>query len=256
MSKHRDFTVQLENLRHEASTVARFFYADMAINHAASKSKVLLSKLNNTPLFWISCSAALQSSAYISLGRIFDTSSKYNISALLDAMEKNIEIFQSPALISRKKDGHLEDPPWLADYIQNAYYPTKKDVEKIRVKVAAYREIYDRAIKPVRHKYLAHREKQDRDEVNALYAAGKVEEIWKLTTFLLQLHKVLQELLINGRKPKFHPIRYSVKTIFDSNNHSGEMHERITKDVKKLMHFIEFATVSTTEDKSNKKQKK
>ena len=43
---HRKFETQLENFRNEASVVARYMYAEMAIQHAASKSEALLNRLN------------------------------------------------------------------------------------------------------------------------------------------------------------------------------------------------------------------
>lgn len=79
MTKHLDFLEQLETFRQESSIAARYTYAEMSLQHAASKSKKLLGRINNTPTFWIVCETALQSSAYISLHRIFNTKSKYNI---------------------------------------------------------------------------------------------------------------------------------------------------------------------------------
>lgn len=242
MTRHRSFEIQLENFRRESATAGQYLYAEMAIQHAASKSKKLLNRLNNTPTFWLSCSAALQSSAYISLGRIFDTTSNYNVAALLDAMENNLGLFQREELASRKHNGSEIDPLWLPEYLERAYYPTIKDVNRIRTLVEKYRVIYERAIKPARNKYLAHREKQEHAEVKALFARGTVRELWRLTTFLYQLHEVLWEQLHNGRRPVFRSLRHSVKSIYDASNQRTSPHEHIVADVKKLMQFIETAT--------------
>jgi len=241
MTRHRSFEIQLENFRRESATAAQYIYAEMAIQHAASKSRKLLNRLNNTPTFWLSCSAALQSSAYISLGRIFDTKSNYNVAALLDAMEKNLELFQREGLASRKRNGSEIDPPWLPEYLERAYYPTIKDVNRLRAMVEKYRVIYERAIKPARNKYLAHREKEEHAEVKALFAGGTVRELWRLTTFLYQLYEVLWEQLHNGRRPVFRSLRHSVKSIYDASNQRTSPHERMVADVKKLMQFIETA---------------
>lgn len=246
MIRHRSFEVQLENFRREAATAAQYIYAEMAIQHAASKSKRLLYRLNNTPTFWLSCSAAFQSAAYISLGRIFDTNSNYNVGALLDAMEKNLSLFQREALASRKRDGKEIEPPWLSEYLDGAYYPTIKDVNHLRTMVDKYRAVYERAIKPARNKYLAHREKEDGPEVKALFARGTVRELWRLATFLYQLHEILWQQLHNGRRPVFHSLRYSIKSIYDATNQRTSSHELMVADVKKLMHFLETATSNTT----------
>lgn len=242
MTRHHDFQVQLENFSHESGIAAQYIYAEMAIQHAASKSKKLLNKLNNTPTFWIACGAALQSAAYISLGRIFDTNSKYNVAALLDSMEKNLYLFQREALATRKREGRTDDPEWLSQYLQQAYYPTAKDVARLREMVAKYRLVYERAVKPARNKYLAHREKEDRAEVQALFAGATVRELWRLTTFLLQLNEVLWQQLHNGRKPIFRLLRHSVKSIYDAEHQSSAPHESMVSDVKKLMQFIEHST--------------
>ena len=135
-------------------------YAQMAIQHAASKSKNLLNRLNNTPTFWIACGASLQSSAYITIARIFDEKSKYNIDKLLDSMEQNLHLFQRDALASRKRERSIadfEDPDWLEDYLKSAHFPKNNDIVRLRKMVKKYRDIYNRAIMLVRHNYLAHR---------------------------------------------------------------------------------------------------
>lgn len=242
MTRHRSFEIQLENFRRESATAAQYIYAEMAIQHAASKSKKVLNRLNDTPTFWLSCSAALQSSAYISLGRIFDTNSKFNVAALLDAMEQNLELFQREGLASRKRNGSQIDPPWLPEYLEGAYYPTIKDINRLRAMSEKYRAIYERAIKPARNKYLAHREKEEHAEVKALFSRGTVRELWRLTIFLHQLYVVLWEQLHNGRRPVFRSLRHSVKSIYDASIQRTSPHERMVGDVKKLMHFLETAT--------------
>lgn len=242
MTRHRSFEIQLENFRRESATAAQFIYAEMSIQHAASKSKKLLSRLNSTPTFWLSCSAAFQSSAYISLGRIFDTDSKYNLGALLDTMERNLDLFQRDGLASRKRKGTASDPPWLPEYLEGAYYPTIKDVNRLRAMVEKYRVIYERAIRPARNKYLAHREKEEHAEVKALFGRGTIRDIWRLTTFLHQLYEVLWEQLHNGRRPVFRPLRRSVRSIYDASYQHSSPHEHMVSDVKKLMQFLETST--------------
>ena len=246
MTRHQSFEIQLENFRQEAASAAQYIYAEMAIHHAASKSKKLLHRLNSTPIFWLSCSAALQSAAYISLGRIFDTKSKFNVNALLDSMEKNLGIFQREALALRKRGSEDVDPPWLSEYLDRAYYPSIKDINRLRSLVERYRAIYDRAIKPARHKYLAHREKEEPAEVQELFAGGKVREIWRLITFIYQLYEVLWEQFHNGRRPVFRSIRYSLNSIYDAARQRSVPHEQIVADVKKLMEFIETATINSS----------
>lgn len=242
-----DFLTQLENFNNESSIAARYLYAEMAIQHAVSKSKKLLSKLNYTPEFWIVCSASLQSSAYMTLHRIFDEKlSKYCVYKLLDSMEQNLHLFQREALAERKRDGKTEDPEWLEGYLKSAYYPKKEDIARLRRMLQKHHYIYKRAIMPVRHNYLAHRGIVDHTKVEELYAKGTIRELQRLTTFLLQLHNVLWEQYCNGRKPVFRSLRHSVKSIYDTKHQKSIPSERIVSDVKKLMKFIEFATLDSS----------
>jgi hypothetical protein len=236
------FERQLSNLDRESTVIANYVYAEMAIQHAASRSRKLLSRLNSTPTFWIACNGALQSAAYIAIGRVFDLKSPYNLEALMVAMEKDLPLFGREALAERKRNGKSIDPPWLQDYLDEAYYPKRTDIARIRKHIASYRATYERAFMPVRHQYLAHRQAHGSEKVQQLFAKGKVKELWRLSTFLLRLHSALWNLLHNGRKPILLPIRYSARVMYDSSSERTEAHEYIVRDTKKLMKFIETAS--------------
>jgi hypothetical protein len=236
------FERQLSNLDRESTVIANYVYAEMAIQHAASKSRKLLNRLNSTPTFWITCNAALQSAAYIAIGRVFDRKSPYNLEALVVSMEKDLSVFGRNALAERKREGKAIDPPWLQDYLNKAYFPKRSDVARIRKHIATYRALYERAFMPVRHQYLAHRQAHGSEKAQQLFAKGKVKELWRLSTFLLRLYSALWELLHNGRKPVLRPIRYSAKVMYDSSGQRTGAHEYIVRDTRKLMRFIETAT--------------
>jgi hypothetical protein len=246
MTRHRDFLVQLENFRREAYLAAQYLYSEMAVQHAASKSERLLNRLNMTPTFWLSHGSACQTAAYVCLGRVFDTKSRFNVDELLNAFEANLHEFSREALAARKRDGKPSDPDWLEEYLQRSHYPTSHDVARLRAKVAEYRLVYDRAIKPARHKYIAHREKEEHAEVQALFAGGKVKELWRLVTFLYSLNNALWQQYHNGRRPVLRPQRYSVKSIYNAKLQSSAPHEHIVADTKKLMEFIEHATPNSS----------
>lgn len=234
-NRYEKFEVQLKNFNHEAELVAQYLYAEIAIQRAVFKSRKLLKKLNETPRFWIVCGAALQASAYISLGRVFDTTSPYNLSKLLKSMENNVEVFQRDALAKRKMEGQAEEPEWLEDYLDNAYYPTTDDFRALRKKVNKYRVLYEKAIQPARHKYYAHREYEEASDVQALFANATLDEILNLSVSLLEFSEVLWQLLYNSKKPKFRQRRYSIKTIFESKKRTSASNEIMVTEVKILM---------------------
>ncbi len=66
MVRHRDFLIQLENFRREAYDAAQYLYSEMAVQHAASKSRKLNNRLNKTPTIWLTHGAACQTAAYVS----------------------------------------------------------------------------------------------------------------------------------------------------------------------------------------------
>jgi hypothetical protein len=240
LSPRRTFEAQLENFSHEATVVAKFVYAEIAIDHAASKSKRLLHRLNNTPEFWLACAAAFQSSAYIALGRIFDANSNFNIAALLQAMENQLELFQRSALSARKWNGSGVRPDWLDDYLDQAHYPNSRDLRRIGLQVDKYRGIFERVIKPPRNKYIAHREKRGQADVQDLFGRGTHSELWRLTTFLVHLERSLWNQFHNGMKVTFRQQPFSIRTIFaNANRGSSRPQERIVAEVKQLMSVVE-----------------
>lgn len=241
MASKRSFLDQLENFRREAYVAAQYLYSGMAVQHAASKSSRLLNRLNRTPRFWLTHGAACQEAAYLTLGRVFDTKSDFNVHALLNAFESNLSSFSREALSERKRDGKSAEPSWLPDYLASAYYPTVKDVARVRLKVVEYCAVYDRAVKPARHKYIAHREKVDHADVQQLFGEGKVKELWRLVTFLFSLYECLWNQYHNGRKAVLRPGRYSVKVIFDSKHHGSAPHEAVVAETKELMTLLENA---------------
>ena len=248
MKRDRDFERQLANLNNEAHVIANYVYAEMAIQHAASKSKRLLDALNRTPTFWLTCQGSLQTAAYIAIARVFDDkNSRYNVAELLTSMEENLDLFSRDALKRRKSGPDFMTPKRLAEYVAAAHVCTRADVQRLRRSVQRRREFYERAIMPVRHQYLAHRAAHDRERVQALYSKGKLKELWRMSAFLLRLHDALWNQLHNGRKPNLSTPRYSPKVMYDSDTALSGPHERVVRDVRDLMQFLEEARLPMRE---------
>jgi hypothetical protein len=246
MRKDHSFEKQLVNLDNEANVIANYVYAEMAAQYAISKSKALLETINMTPTFWRTCFAALQSAAYVALGRLFDTKSPYNLQELIASMERNLQDFSPNALAARKRSAGFSDEARLKKYVDEAYIPTLKDVQRIRRSVERRRLFYNRAIMPVRHRYLAHRQTYETSHVNELYGKGKVKEMWQVAIYLHHLHQELWNLYHNGRRPDLRVrSRYSPKIMYQKPKHGGSPHERIVGEVRKLMTILEQTAIST-----------
>ncbi len=242
MKKDRVFVKQLENLRQEANIIASYVYAEMTIRHAASQSRTLLYRLNESPTFWQVSLAALQSSAYIALGRVFDTtSSRYCLYELLSSLEESLDLFSKEALSQRKRKDGFTDEKRLAEYLGDAHQFSTSDLRSLIKSVAHHKKIYEKAVMLARHNHLAHRSTFSRVDVQNLYARGKEKDMWRLSTYLLNLYEQLWNLYTNGRKPNLRLPRYSPKAMFERPLGGAAAHERMVGETQKLMLFLETA---------------
>jgi AbiU2 len=209
------FERELEVFRTEAETGIQFFYAYLTVHAVAAKNEAVYRLLNKAPLFWNTSLGALQTAAFIALGRVFDQNSTHNLDRLLRIAQDNPQIFSKGAL-GRRKQGTNPDPPeWLDDYLSDMYEPTPQDFRRLRGHVRKWRKIYVSNYRDLRHKLFAHKEVSDRAEIDALFAKTNIRELQRMFAFLGSLHEALWHLFFNGRKPVLRPQRYSVKRIRD-----------------------------------------
>jgi hypothetical protein len=233
----QQFKRELEIFRTEAEAASQFLFGYFAVHAVAHEHREVHNLLNTAALFWNTSLHALQLSAHIALGRIFDQGSPHNVDKVLGIAQKNLEIFSKEALGSRKKAESSNASEWLGNYLKSAHEPTAQDFRRLRRHVAKRRMIYDAKYRDIRHKYYAHKEVVG-NEADALFSKTNVQEIRRLFVFLQALHEALWQLFYNGRKPILGPIRYSVKRMLDKPSpHGGRnsVQEEITHEVE---HFL------------------
>ena len=112
------FERELEIFRTEAEGGTQFLYAYLAVHALAARRKAVHRLLNDAPLFWNTCLAALQTASFMALGRIFDHDSDHNLSKLLQITQDHPEIFSKVALGRRKQGNSPEPPTWLPSYLK------------------------------------------------------------------------------------------------------------------------------------------
>jgi hypothetical protein len=207
------FANELEVFRKEAEWGIQFFYSYLAVHIIASENKEVLQLLNTASLFWKTVLGSLQTSTFITLGRLFDQRSKHSIDRLLKIAESNIAIFSKEALAGRKRRDSSTADEWLNDYLRDVYVPKADDFRRLRRYVKKRRKVYENNCRDIRHKYFAHKEISSKKDVQALFKRTNVREMQKILIFLSQLHEALLELYQNGRKPILRPACYSVKGI-------------------------------------------
>jgi len=229
------FYNELEVFRTEAESGIQFFYSYLAIHAIAGEHKQVHRLLNSAPLFWNTALGALQTSAFIALGRVFDQQSKHNVDRLLKIAQSNMTIFSKRALAGRKRRASPDADEWLDEYLRDVYVPNADDFRRLRRHVAKRRRIYEDNYRAPRHQVFAHKEISAKEDVQALFGKTNVRELQQLMIFLRRLHESLWQLYNNGRKPTLQPARYSVKRIREqpSSEHRGRaLQERLTHEIE------------------------
>lgn len=220
-----EFTRQLEVFRGECEAAAQYFYGYLAIHELARRNGRVFHLLNRQALFWNTIASALQTSALITLGRIFDPDQRtHNVSRLIALASSNLGIFSRSALAVRLP---LVDPSTLDRMV---YEPSGRDFRALRHQVQKHRLLYDKNVRDIRRKMLAHKEVVERDEVDALLSVTLVREIQRIVVFLISLHESLNGLFQNGLKPRLRSRRYSVGRLRGLPQLAGrsfDVHERM-----------------------------
>lgn len=238
MNSELKFEAELETFRQECEQASQFFYAFLAVHEVAKHKKRVFRFLNHNPLFWNTVAGALQTSALIALGRIFDQNSPHNLDTVLRIAGDNAEMFSKVALGQRKQGKERVAPDWLDENLQRAYIPTTTDFRRLRRYVKKYRRIYESNYRGLRNQVYAHRVASDPAEIQTLVARTNIPEMERLFVFLLKLHESLLQLFDNGRKPVLRPLRYSAKRLRSSqsaSSHGRGVHEDITREAVKVL---------------------
>jgi len=204
-----EFARELEVFRSEAEEAICFFYAYFAIQMEASRKKDVLRILNQAPYFWMTVQSALQTSALIVLGRIFDEDSNHNMNRILKIGQSHIEMFSKTALADRKRKVSTSADEWLPEYLDQVYVPVPDDFRRLRKHVAKRRQIYNSIYHNLRNKVFAHKEISDKAIIQGMFQKIKVSEFQQLLVFPMRLQNALWELFHNGHKPVLRPVRYS-----------------------------------------------
>lgn len=170
----------------------------------AFEERDLLEALNRTPLSWIITRHSLQVTLFITLGRVFDADNDaFSVDDLLKCCIENIEVFSLESLKKRKIESQNgKEPEWLSKYIQNAYEPVVADFQRLRGETTKHRKVFEEIYRPIRHKLIAHNDKEYMEKADELWSETNIGEIEKIIWFLHDLKETLFNTYQNGRKPE------------------------------------------------------
>ena len=234
-----DFESQLELFRTEAESALQFFFAWDAIHAVAAKSKAVFRLLNEAPQFWNTALGALQASALVALGRVFDPDPKnHSVTRLLTLAHANLGLFSKEALAARKRKLSASADEWLPEYLATAYVPSAEDFRSLKRHVALRRKVYEEKCRPVRHKVLAHRGVTTREQAGELFAKIDLKELRQLLVFLGRVYTALWNLYFNGHKPTLRPARYSVQRMLEQpspNAKHAKLQERLVHEAQDFL---------------------
>jgi AbiU2 len=203
---------QLLNIfRNELNTAGQSFYAWKAINNLASSSKEIYNLLNKNSLSWNIINRSLINTFFITLGRIFDTDKEsFSVHAFMRACINNIEQFSKESLRKRRiVDLKGDNPYWLDKFIEESYVPVAKDFQMLRGETSKQQKEYENIYKPIRHKIIAHTDKETIEIANELFNKTNIEQIEGFLQFLYQIEMIVFNLLENGRLSKIGDFDYN-----------------------------------------------
>jgi hypothetical protein len=232
------FEHELEVFRTEAESALQFFYAYLAIHAAAGVSTSVRGRLNTAPLFWNTTLGALQTAAFVALGRLFDNDSAHNLGTLLRMARDNPHLFSKASLANRKQGAAAQPPAWLNDYLKQAYIPTAADFRRLQGYASRQKKIYLEKYQPLRNRVFAHKGLSDRSQVTALFAKTNIRELQRMLIFLVSLHDALWQLFTNGNKPTLRARTLSVNRMLATSapaGRSSELHVRLVQEAQRYL---------------------
>lgn len=215
----RDF----EHIRGEVDKATQCFYTYLTIHATAGENKEVYRALNRHPSFWNIQLYSLQSTFFITMGRIFDNGKDaHSVHKLVATALAHPEFFSKEALARRKTESGKTAPDWLDEYISNAFEPKIDHLRTIKKQIAPYKKKFENTCLEIRNSVFAHTLVKDRDSVKAMYAKTEIVEIEEILYVLQDLVQALWQLFHNGRP-------------LDFGNTSREYKNRVVEETRAAM---------------------
>jgi len=198
------------------------FHAEEESHHLAREDERIRRCLDADALFWNMQVASLQSTLFMILGRLFDsTKGTLSISRFLDETVDHPGYFSKDALAARKTAGGPK-PDWLDDRIAEAWIPNRAVLAKLQKALQLHEERAE-VYRQIRHRYYAHRPLKDAHLIWDLFQQTNKKELSEILGFLCDVKAAIWQLYYNGKKPDLdeishecdgEAIRESVRRVF------------------------------------------
>lgn len=203
----------LERVRKDSDSAVQFMYAWVSFNACAGETATILRRVNHNALFWNTVLGALQTSLFISLGRLFDRDSRsFGLDRLLKTAVRERQIFSRTAL-ARRKAKQSPGANWINSYVRDAHVPTKEDFRRLLRYTGTKRRIYEKVYAKIRNQIFAHSGAVTWKRSDDLFSATNIHELQKLALSLSEIHEALWQLYFNGHSIRHRRRPYALATL-------------------------------------------
>jgi len=202
--KNYEIAALLEEINNEITVAAQAYFAWKSIHNIASKDSSIHKAINSNALSWNIILHSLQSTFFISIGRIFDTNPQScSIHLLFSQCKKSINEFEKSGLGKRRIIEAGKEPDYLSDFLKNAYEPKPSDFSSLKKNVSRVQKIYEEHFRPVRHKVFAHKDSDHISDTSLLFAGTTIADAEDILGTLYKVERVIWDLYTNGHEMNF-----------------------------------------------------
>ena len=194
----------VELIHEEVDSASIVYHTYEEIKRLALESREVMASLDENAQFWITQLHSLQTTLFLILSRVFDSTPRaQTIHVLMNATLANIQFFSADALYRRKIPVGLSEFG-LQYYVQNAWKPVcANDLRHLKKNLANYSRRFEKIYRPIRNSIYAHRLMTDHQAAQKFFGATSRTEIGEIIEFLQQLVSALRALYQNGTEPIF-----------------------------------------------------
>ena len=199
----------LDLIRGEIDTAFESFYTELEMNQLAIEDQTIFDKLNRNAAFWNPISYSLQTTFFMTLGRIFDVhGDALSVHKLLRVTAEHPEYFSKAALRARRLTSVQGTPDWLENFLEGIWEPNTADLRILKKAVAPYQAKFEAVHRPIRNNVYGHNIITEEQLRHDMFESAKIKEIEEILYFLHDLVENLWNLLMNGDRPELGKVNY------------------------------------------------
>ena len=199
-----DYWRMFEVIRGDVETAIRSNFTYLTIHRLAAENADIFDKYNRFAEFWMLNAYSLQTTFFVTFGRIFDTRRDvYSVHRVVEDTIANPSLFSKSELRDRKRKASRivgVDPGWLVEYVDNAWEPTRADLEPLRLALTPNYQKFKAIYQPIRHQVFAHQSIQDDKAIPALFEKTLITDVHEILRFLHTLFWAIWEMGWNAKR--------------------------------------------------------